>query len=88
MLYFNSTIVRLKPQTIQRVWQKQIDFNSTIVRLKRIEEMFALLGISSFQFYNSPIKTCLIFLNQYFEKHFNSTIVRLKPLWSVGLQYP
>ena len=76
--HFNSTIVRLKeslridPVCLER------NFNSTIVRLKALIAYASYLLPTSFQFYDSTIKSCATCRCASTGRNFNSTIVRLK----------
>ena len=85
--YFNSTIVRLKHEYRAHVNQARSYFNSTIVRLKLNIHSILTHTPTIFQFYNSSIKTFSKVTLGFCIWHFNSTIVRLKPIILIWLYW-
>ncbi len=79
LLNFNSIIVRLKLASPKRNRTAYLYFNSIIVRLKPKDSTFTATAKMLFQFYNSSIKTELLYIARRSNKYFNSIIVRLKP---------
>jgi len=78
-IYFNPTIVRLRPEELKSFMMSVPYFNPTIVRLRHEVSVAFSSQVDEFQSYHSAIKTLSNHLSKsFYELYFNPTIVRLR----------